>query len=331
MRRIGQVSFLALVLAMAGSHSEAQVQIDKHRAVPGPDPLVRIENAFGTIRVVVWDKNEVWVKGTLAASAEGLGFDAEPWDDEDEEENGKKTKVRRMAVDVRVSVPDSWSFESDDDSDYRSTLEISVPRDASLEIESTNAPITVNGPSGSMSIESVNGTVQVTGGAHEIELKSLTGEVVYTGPATSVHVETVSGGVRLELQNAEAHVRTVKGSVVLRGKTLSEVAIETTAGNVTLESAIAPAGEWGIETFSGNVALTFPGAATGHFQFKTAEGQITSNVGPKPRRTERFQPFRVLEFRAGSVESSVEVETYSGGITLKAAAAPATASTKGEL
>lgn len=300
----------------------AQVQIDKHRAVPAGETVVRISNAFGRINVTAWDKPDVWVKGTVAAGAEGLDMDSGPSDDwNDEDDEHPKKKVHRTAVEIQVSVPDSWTFESDDDTDYRSVLDIYVPRSSWLEIESTNAPITSSGTTGSISIETVNGAVKVEGGGREVELKSLTGDVEYVGSAAGIGAETVSGGVRIEAQTAKVQVRTVKGPVTVRGKTLSEVSVETTAGNVTVEAGIAPEGSWGIETFSGSVSLVFPGAASGHFRCKTAEGQITSNVGPKPRRTERFQPFRVLEFRAGSGEAEIEIETYSGAINLKAAEA----------
>ena len=135
--------------------------------------------------------------------------------------------------------------------------------------------------------------------------------------ASAIGAETVSGAVKIDVQTAKVQVRTVKGSINVRGKTLPEVGIETTAGNVTLEGSVGPEGNWAVETFSGNVSLFFPLGASGHFRCKTAEGQITSNVGPKPRRPERFQPFRVLEFRAGAGEADIEIETYSGAINLK--------------
>jgi hypothetical protein len=317
---------LRVAAALATTTAMAQVQIDKHRAVPAGETTVRIENAFGRIAVTAWDKSEVWVKGTLAAGAEGLDMDSGPSDDWDEDEEGYRKKKTGTEVEIQVAVPDTWSFDSDDDTDYRSSLDVSVPRNARVEITSINAPITVSGTSGSVSIETVNGAVKVQGGGHQVELESLTGDVEYTGRAAEVGAETVSGGIRLELQSARVQARTVKGPVSIRAKTLSELEVETTAGNVTIEGGSGAEGSWSIETFSGAVSLVFPGGPSGHFRLKTAEGQITSNIGPKPRRPERFQPFRVLEFRVGSTETEIEVETYSGAITLKAGEVPSAAS-----
>ena len=68
------------------------------------------------------------------------------------------------------------------------------------------------------------------------------------------------------------------------------------------------------------VSLVFSETPLAHFRLKSAQGEIVSSLGPKPRREERFNPFRVLEFQTGE-DTSIEVETYSGAITLKAGAA----------
>jgi hypothetical protein len=315
---MSRIFAVLVALLLAWVPAAAQVQIDKHRAVPAGETVVRISNAFGRISVTAWDKSDVWVKGTVAAGAEGLDMESGPSDDwDDEDDDRPKKKVRRTAVEISVSVPDSWTFESDDDTDYRSTLDVYVPRGSWLEIETTNAPVTTSGTTGPISIETVNGTVKVAGGGRDVELKSLTGDVEYVGTANSIGAETVSGAVHVDVQTAKVQVRTVKGAITVRGKTLPEVGIETTAGNVSIEGGTGTEGSWSIETFSGNVNLVFPQGASGHFRCKTAEGPITSNVGPKPRRPERFQPFRVLEFRTGSGEAEVEIETFSGAINLK--------------
>ena len=194
-----------------------------------------------------------------------------------------------------------------------------------MRVNSTNAPIAVSGTTGGIQIDTVNGPVKVSGGGGTIEIRSLTGDVDYSGAGRRVDAETVSGAVRLDLTAADAHVRTVKGAVTVRGRILSELGIETTAGNVTVEAG--DGGNWRIETFSGSVSLALPATTSARFHLKSAEGSITSNVGPKARREERFNPFRILEFRVGDASSDIEIETYSGAITLKVAGVSALTST----
>ena len=64
-----------------------------------------LENSFGSLEIVGWDKDEVTVTGTLAGGAEGIEFEGEP-----------------SEIWVGVSVPDSWFYQSDDDSEYQSHL-----------------------------------------------------------------------------------------------------------------------------------------------------------------------------------------------------------------
>lgn len=307
--------WLVLLVSAAVVPAQAQVQIDKRKPLPAGS-TVSVSNSFGSVTVTAWDKNEVWVKGTLAPGAMQLAFETNT--SEDEDENGKA--VKRTYAEIQVETPNSWTFESDDDSDYRSTLEIYVPKSASIQMQSVNASLTATGMTGDVEAETVNGAIKISGGTGEVRLQTLTGAVDYEGAAKAVSVDSVSGAVKLGTLSGEARIRSVTGNIAVRTAKLKELSAETTLGSVTVEGSIAPEGEWRIETFSGAVSLAFSETPLAHFRLKTAQGEIVSSLGPKPRREERFNPFRVLEFQTGE-DTSVEVETYSGAITLKAGAA----------
>lgn len=309
---------IAIVMLLAVSAmlpTRAQVQIDKRKPVPA-GVNVGIGNSFGSVVVTAWEKNEVWVKGTLAPGAMGLTFESNTSDDEDE--NGKK--IKQTYAEIQVETPNSWTFESDDDTDYRSVLEIYVPKSASLRMQSVNASLTASGVAGEIDAETVNGAIKVSGGAGEARFRTLTGLVEYDGAAKALSVDTVSGAVKLGALTGEARIRTVTGNIAVRASKLKELSAETTLGTVSVDGTIAPVGDWRIETFSGAVSLVFSETPLAHFRLKSAQGEIVSSLGPKPRREERFNPFRVLEFQTGE-DTSIEVETYSGAITLKAGAA----------
>jgi hypothetical protein len=311
------LSVACSILAALVQHSMAQVQIDKRKPVAA-NTVVSIESNYGTIQVTGWDKNEVWVRGTLAPGARELEFDTTVEDDEDENEKPVK---RHWAV-IQVDTPDASTFESDDDSDYRSKLEINVPKSSPLMIKTVNAAITVVGVASEQEIGSINGPIKVQGGAGEFQAESLTGSIEYEGQASSAAIETVSGAIKIGAISGQARLESVAGNITVGARRLRELAIQTTSGNITVSGSLANPGQWRIESFSGNVTLEFPEGAMGQFSARTASGEITSNVGTKPRRTERFHPFKVLEFQIGSNESEVEVETYSGAITIRSGAKP---------
>lgn len=309
-----QVMVWIVVLLTWLDESHAQVQIDKRKPL-APGALVQIENDYGTLVINGWEKNEIWVKGTLAPGAERGELDTGV--DEDEEEHGKRSK--RSWASFEVETPNSWSFESDDDSDYRSTIEVFVPRSAEVHARSVNAAIEVRGVTGGVALESINGTLRATGPIGEFQAQTLTGAIELEGSSRSTQVETVNGPIRLSGLTGEVQVETVAGEIHLRGDKLAELVARSTSGAIQIEGTLAAESEWSIETFSGAVTLTLNGQPEARFRFRSAQGQIASSLGPKPRREERFNPFKLLEFTTGD-NSEVEVETYSGPITLKAAA-----------
>lgn len=300
----------------------AQVQVDKRRPLP-PHSQCTIENAYGSIVVTAWDKDEIWVKGTLAPGAGGLDMESQIEEDDNGDcgHKNKKPCPKRTTISIDVSVPDAWSFDSDDDSDYRSVLEIMVPKSCELQVESVNAPITISGVMGGIAVETVNGNVKVTSSSGELRARTLTGKVDYEGSTSGVEVETVSGAINISGAAGEAQFRSVTGPITVRGRGITELHAETTSGAVQLETTTPGKGDWRVQTFSGAVTLNFPDGASGKFRLRSAEGAITSNIGPKPRREERFNPFRILEFQIGTTEAEIEVETYSGPITLRSGAA----------
>ena len=123
MRRLTTI-LLATLLTTAAAH--AQVQLDKRRAAPAKGE-VYVENSLGSVKVVGWDKEQVTVTGKLAPGAEDLDFDG------DEE-----------GVYIDVDVPESWFYESDDDTDFQTHLVVHVPFGSSLSLETVNASIEVS-------------------------------------------------------------------------------------------------------------------------------------------------------------------------------------------
>jgi putative adhesin len=293
----------AWLLAMAAgvAPAAAQVQIDRSRPAAKAGS-VSISNPFGSVKVIAWEKGEVAVTGRLAAGAEGLDLDGD-----------------KEQVDVSVSVPESWFYGSGQDLDYRSDLEIRVPAGSAVEVETVNASIAISGVSGPVEASTVGGDVSVSGGAREVRVNGMTGAVTLDAASPEVQVETVNGPVTIRGATRVVTVRTVSGRVEVAGSALSQVEVDSTAGDVRLEIGFARQGEVRVETFSGSVELVLPPGAAARFEFQTFSGQITSDLGPKPRVQERRNPFQELRFATGSEEFEAGVKTYSGNIVLRTA------------
>ena len=291
--------FLLLGALFCGS-AAAQIQIDKSRPAR-PRGEVGIENLFGSVEVIGWDQEKVSVTGSLAAGTEIdlRGEEGEVW--------------------IDLDVPESWLYESDDDTEYRSGLIVHVPFGSSVSVETINAIVTVRDVSGSIEVETVNGNVAITGDFPAVEVESMTGSIEIRAGSAEMDVETLSGSVVLHGARGRVSVGTVSGPIALQGNDFQEVRIETTSGSVTFDGGFRTPGEMEIESHDGDVEIILPRSIKAEFECITFGGQITSDYPGRPRRETRFDPHTELRFST-SLESELDIsiETFSGDITLRA-------------
>ncbi len=299
--RLAPFLFLALVVC-AAQPAASQVQIEKSRPAPEAGKL-SVRNDFGSVVVRAWDRSEVVVRGTLAAGAEELSFDSDSegtW--------------------ISVRVPDSWFHTSDDDTPYRSVLEIQAPMGSHVEVESVNADVTIEGFRGEIEVETVNGDIGVRGPAREVEVETMTGRVEVAAAGAPMEVDSISGPVVLSGARDEVSVETVSATVEIRGSDLHSVDVETTTGSVVLAGSLTTDGNVEIRTFSGQVTLVLPKDVRARFELETFSGEIRSSLGAgTPDAGERFVPFRRRRFSTGLDGMEVQVRTHDADIVLETA------------
>jgi len=289
-----------LALVAAAAPTAAQIRVDQQRPAE-PAGRVCVENLFGSIEIVGWDRNEVAVRGTLAAGVEDFDVDA------DEE-----------GIDVDVDVPDAWLYASDDDTDYRSTLTVQVPRGSSVCAESLNASVSVRDVGGAIEVETVNGRVAIAGDPRSVEVETMTGDVEVRARSAAVAIESLSGAVDVEGARGRVEIETVSGPVRVVGGEIVELGVETTSGDVALDVDPAARGEIDVSTHSGAVTLTLPRAVRARFELVTFSGTIESDLGPAPSRRGAFLPETRLRFSTGTEDFEVSVETFEAPIALRA-------------
>jgi len=288
-----------LTLAMGAGAAAAQVQIDKRRPA-SPAGQVRIDDSFGSIKVIGTDGKEVAVSGRLAAGAEGLEFDGD-----------------RQEISIDVRTPEAWSYGSEDDTDYRSDLEVRVPKGSSIEVRSLNASITITGVDGTVNAETVNGNISISGNPKSAQVNGVTGKIEISAASAEMQVENVSGPVILKGAARGAEVTTTSGSIDVAGRDLERVELKSTAGDIRFEGSFKGDGGVSIENFSGNVQLVVPAEAAARFKLSTFSGVIDSAMGLKPTRNARRSPYMELRFSTAETDFDVSVETYSGNISLR--------------
>jgi DUF4097 and DUF4098 domain-containing protein YvlB len=254
--------------------------------------VVEIDGAGGALRIVGWDKPEVWVTGTLGEGAEGLELDG---------------TSRRIRIDVETS-GNPHSVESN--------LEIRVPAGSRVEVDAMSADITVVDVSGTVTAETVAGSISVTGGAREADLESVNGSVDLSCACTRAHVESVNGRVSVQGARGEVEASTVNGTLTVTGGSFERARLETVNGRITFEGELERQATLDVESVGGSVELRLPASTDADFSVSTFSGSIRNDWGASGRSTSRYTSQQELTFTAGSGGATVSIQTLSGDVTI---------------
>lgn len=225
---------LALLLILAATPAPQSWQLRTDGT-----PKVSVSNVNGSIRVDAVDGKTVAVEATQkGGEAERAQYPIEVKQDGDE-------------VTVRLCCGSCSRKISNCDNPPETHFVVKVPRDASLEVSSVNAPVKVSGVAGEQEVSVVSGDVSVKGSRGRLEVAAVSGDVNLAPEALAdSEVSTVSGNVKLKLpRGAGAKVKfsSVGGSFNGRDVTLGstsrkygngehDVEVSTVGGSLDVQS-----------------------------------------------------------------------------------------------
>ena len=161
----------------------------------------------GSVRVYGWDKNEILVRALVSASAE---------DRRDAQDMLKDIKVEAAGDRVRADGPSFGRRHS-----WAVSFELWVPRKTSLDAETSNGSVSVQGVEGSMDLRAVNGSISLRGVAGDVRGVTSNGSVNAELDGTSwkgegLDLTTSNGSVNLDIPkgyNARLETGTVNGGM----------------------------------------------------------------------------------------------------------------------
>lgn len=289
-----QGSLIVLAAAVLSMPALADEQVDK-TIDASPDGYVEIYNTSGSIEVTGWEQDKVEVKGTLGDSVEELIFER----DGDE-------------VMIRVEVPNRHWGDIDAD------LYIKIPKNSSLEVSAVSADIEVEDVLGEQSLESVSGDIETLGVANDVEAGSVSGDIEIKGDGGEGDFEmaTVSGDIFIMNLSGSVDAESVSGDVDIAGGRFDDVYFESVNGDQNFAAALIDGGELSAESVNGSVDIEFTEPVSASFDIETFNGSIRNCFGPKPERTSKYSPGLELRFETGDGDSTVEIETLNGSVTI---------------
>jgi DUF4097 and DUF4098 domain-containing protein YvlB len=291
----------ALASALAAPAALASIPFDETRPL-NADAAVSLDNLQGRIEVSIWDRNEIRIEGQRADSTEGLSIEGDASD-----------------LSVEIEYPESRGWfggwgRGGGDSDLRVTL----PAGVALDIDTVSAEVQVRGVAGrELVIDSVSGDVLVHSGAKSVEIDNVSGDIVVEMQAGDVAAESVSGDIEVRgAMDGRIQAEAVSGSILIESAAAArQVNAGVVSGDVHLRVGLQPGGRIQAESLSGDLELLLPAGTSAKLSASSFTGTIRSDHGTVD--TEEHGPGSSLSTTLGSGEGRIDLETFSGDLTVR--------------
>jgi len=203
----------------------AATEVEKSCDV-APDCQVVIKNEAGNVQVQTWDQNRVELKGSLGDKITRLDFDG----------SGSHVNIEVVAPHRRHGLFSSFR-PSIDDEKVESYLTISVPKGASLNVETISADAMFKGVAGAIEASTVSGDLTIEDAVNSVCADSVSGDVEVSANGPSATIKTISGDIEIAGKIDTIQADTVSGSINVSGNA-NHVATGTVSGNITAKGVI---------------------------------------------------------------------------------------------
>ena len=293
--------YLPLLLCLSwGGQALADTPIDlSHPAAPTAH--IDISNITGEVTITAWDRNEVHVGGQLGNGAEPLAIEGTDND---------------MSIKVQAQGQSGWLNWGGDKSMSATTLDISVPRGASLKVNVVSAPLSVDGINGGdINVNSVSARVRINAQTPVLNVVTVSGNLAFSGQAKQAKLQTVSGDILAPSLGSMVDLQTVSGHIQVGGGPWQQLNLGTVSGDVQLTGGLASGGTMSIDSMSGDLQLQFPASLSSNVHASTFSGDLRSDFGT-PKQPEHG-PGSTLDAVAGSGNGKISIETFSGDLRIR--------------
>lgn len=294
------VRYLPLLLCLCIGQALADTPIQlRHDATP--TARVSISNIAGTVNVIAWDRNEVQVSGRLGDGAKPLAITGSNGD---------------LEIKVEPQGGSGWFNWGGDSKMAPTTLELHVPRAASLDVDVISAPLVIDGmDGGSIQVNTVSGKARINARTPSLKVDSVSGGIEQAGHAEQAALQTVSGEILAPALGRSVELQTISGRIQANGGPWQKLTLSTVSGDVQLTGALAAGGSIGIDSMSGDVQLQLPANTSASLHASSFSGDLRSDFGT-PKEPEHG-PGSSLDVRLGAGAGKVNIETFSGDLRVR--------------
>jgi DUF4097 and DUF4098 domain-containing protein YvlB len=266
---------------------------------------VRVHADNGGVHVTPSDDNKVGFEVTYDKSAWGSGSDAGPKIDSRQDGN---------TVELTALTPEhSWfGFFSGNRS---LKIEVHMPRNADLDVETSNGGVDVSSVNGNITIHTSNGGIRAEQLSGTIVLGSSNGGMTLDSLKGALKAHTSNGAINATSLECKCDFGTSNGAVRVAGRFES---LDITTGNGRVE-ARAEAGSsvsspWSIRTSNSGVDLSLPTGLKANLDASTTNGGITLNL---PVQVQGYQSGTEIHGTLQGGGPEISIHTTNGGIAVR--------------
>lgn len=312
---------VASAALLAGCMSTPGIQgtFDRTLKVNGPVQL-ELATGSGDVHVTTGAAGEVQVHGAIHARG---------WSDEDarqkldqiesnppisQDDNlirvgGIRVGMGSVSIDYTITVPASTELHSHAGS-------------GEVDVNGIQGPATFVAGSGNVAASGIGNDVQVIAGSGDVKIFGVQGQTQVATGSGDIAVHDAKGAVRLRAGSGDVVVErpsdavvaeTGSGNVTVNGAT-ADLRVRTGSGTVSISGNPGANNYWDIHASSGDVTLQVPSNASFELYGHTGSGDINTQV---PITMEGTTGKHELRARIGDGKARVEIQTSSGGITLR--------------
>ncbi|CAM0999885.1 Putative adhesin domain-containing protein [Rhodanobacter sp. Root179] len=293
--------YLPLLLCFCIGQALADTPINLHHDASA-NARVSISNVAGTVNVIAWDRNEVQVSGRLGEGAKPLAI------------TGSKDHLE-IKVEPKGS-SGGWFNWGGDNNMSATTLELHVPRAASLEVDVISAPLVIDGmDGGSIEVNTVSGKARINARTPSLTVDSVSGGIEQAGHADKVELQTVSGDILAPSLGNQVELQTISGRIQASGGPWQKLTLSTVSGNVQLNGGLTAGGSINIDSMSGDVQLQVPASTDASLHATSFSGNLRSDFGTATQP--EHGPGSSLDARLGNGQGKINVETFSGDLRVR--------------
>ena len=294
------VRYLPLLLCLFIGQALADTPIQlRHDATP--TARISISNIAGTVNVTAWDRNEVQVSGRLGDGAKPLAITGSNGD---------------LEIKVEPQGGSGWFNWGGDSKMAPTTLELHVPKAASLDVDVISAPLVIDGmDGGSIQVNTVSGKARINARTPSLKVDSVSGGIEQAGHAEQAALQTVSGEILAPALGRDVELQTISGRIQANGGPWQKLTLSTVSGDVQLIGSLAAGGSIGIDSMSGDVQLQLPANTSASLHASSFSGDLRSDFGT-PKEPEHG-PGSSLDVRLGAGAGKINIETFSGDLRVR--------------